>query len=175
MKQYSTIKLNANKQNGAVLMTALIMLVLLTMLGLSSMNTTTMEEKMASNTQLINRAFQAAATGIEIAYNDSNAFDTRLTKASDGTASDAYKDKYDSSIGGSGSHSYDAVADYNSVFIQDTVPPRGSGWDSQYAFYYFDLSATGCVVVDDTDTDCNTTAIVTHSQHQGAYQVGKAQ
>lgn len=175
MKKCFTKKLNVNQQSGAVLLTALILLVMLTMLGLASMSSTTMEERMAANTQLTNRAFQAAATGIEIVYNDGNAFDTRLTKASDGTASDAYKDKYSSAIGGSGAYSYDAVADYNSVFIQNTVPPRGSGWDSQYNYYYFDLSATGCVVVDDTDTNCNASAVASNSQHQGAYQVGKAQ
>ncbi len=175
MKKCFKKNLNIKKQNGAVLLTALILLVMLTMLGLASMSSTTMEERMAANTQLINRAFQAAATGIEIVYSDGNAFDTRLTKASDGTASDAYKDKSDTSIGGSGSNAYDAVTDYNSIFIQSSVPPRGSGWDSQYNYYYFELSATGCVVTDSTDTDCTNSAIASQTQTQGAYQVGKAQ
>lgn len=170
MNKYKTHQLNIKQQNGAVLMTALIMLVLLTMLGLTSMNNTTMQERMASNTQLLNRAFQAASTGIEIVFADGDAFDTRLTKASDGTAGDAYKDKYNDAIGGSG---YTAVTDYNSVFIQNTSPPRGSGWDSTYAYYYFDLSATGCVVAA-TATTCAGNAIASNTQTQGAYQVGKA-
>lgn len=168
------------QQNGAALITALVMLVLLTMLGLANMGTTTMEERMAANTQANNRVFQAASTGIEIVYADEAAFDTRLTEDTDGTASDTYadpadatKDKYDTSVGGSGSDAYDAVATYNSVFTQSTTPPRGSGWDSSFAYYYFNLSATGCLVVDNTETDC-TNAIASNTLNQGAYQVGKA-
>lgn len=175
MKKTFTKKVNLNQQNGAVLLTALILLVMLTLLGLSSMSSTTMEERMASNTQLINRAFQAAATGIEIVFADGNAFDTRLTRASDGTAGDAYAGLNDTTIGGGSATSYDAVATYNSVFVQNIPPPRGSGYDSTFNFYYFDLSATGCVVVDDNDNDCANTAIAAHTQHLGAYQVGKAQ
>ena len=167
--------MKARQQNGAALITALVMLVLLTMLGLSSMNTTTMEERMASNTQMINRVFQAAETGLQIVFSDPNAFDTRLTEETDdNSANDAYANKFDATIGGNSADAYDAIATYNSVFKQSTNPPRGSGWDSSFAYYHFDLSATGCVVVDDTDTDCTNTAIASNSLHQGAYQVGKA-
>ena len=169
--QFST--LNMKKQNGAALITALVLLVLLTLLGLSTMSTTSMEEKMAANTQLVNRVFQAASTGIEIVFSDEAAFDTRLTEETDGTASDTYANKYDSTIGGAGSNAYQAVATYNSVFKQSTKPPRGSGWDSSFAYYHFDLSATGCIVVDTGETDCSN-AIASNSLHQGAYQVGKA-
>jgi Tfp pilus assembly protein PilX len=174
--------LNIANQNGAALITALVLLVLLTMLGLSNMSSTSMQEKMAANSQTINRAFQAASSGIEIVYNDAAAFDTRLTEDTDGTSSDSYadasdptKEKYNTSIGGSSSNKYDAVVTYNSVFVQDTKPPRGSGWDSNFSYYYFDLSATGCLVADNTDTDCSTSAIASNTLHQGAYQVGKAQ
>lgn len=167
-------KSNFKQQKGVALLSALILLVMLTILGLSSMRSTTLEERMAANTQIVNRAFQAASTGIEIVFSDSAAFDLRLTRASDGTASDSYKAQYDSDIGGSGGDSYDAVTDYNSIFLQSTPPIRGSGYDNKYAFYYFDLSATGCIVVDATDTDCSGSAIASNSQHQGAYQIAGA-
>lgn len=150
------------QQRGAVLITALIMLVILTLLGLSSISTTTMEERMSANTQEITRAFQAASTGIAQVFNDEDAFATTNTQVTDGTSSDPY-DK-SASVGSSGSHAYNATAQYNSVYRQSTVPPRGSGWDSSYAFYHFDLSATGS-----TDTGATSTI------HAGAYQVGRAQ
>ena len=130
---------NKNQQNGAVLVTALVMLVMLTLLGLTTMGSTTMEERMASNTQMMSRVFQAAETGLQIVYNDTDAFDTTLTEDSDGTAGDKYANKYNSAIGGSSSNAYEAVTTYNSVFKQETKPPRGSGWDSSFSYYHFDF------------------------------------
>lgn len=52
------------RQGGAVLMVALIFLVVLTLLGLSAMDTTVMEVKLARNTQEHNYAFQMAETAI---------------------------------------------------------------------------------------------------------------
>lgn len=155
--------INIKKQNGAVLITALIMLIILTMLGLSSMTTTTMEERMAGNSQEINRAFQAASSGLELVFSDEDAFNTTNTKALDGTANDTYF-KSDTTVGGDSSNAsaYSATTEYNAVFLQQVSAPRGSGWDSTFAFYYFDLSAAG-----------STNSGASSSLHAGAYQVGK--
>ena len=145
------------KQRGAALITALMMLVILTMLGLSSMNTTTMEERMAANSQEVNRAFQTASTGLEMAFDDAASFDTSNTVASPYSLTN-------DEIGASGSdYAYTAEAQYRSTFQQMTAPPRGSGWDSTYGFYHFNLSSTGTV------------GGVTTTVNSGAYQVGKAQ
>ncbi len=143
------------KQEGAVLITALVFLVILTILAVTSMSTNTLEEKMAANSQETNRAFQAAETGVEIAMNDEAAFRTSNTKALDGTAGDPY-DKTLTGIG-----TYGAEADYNAVYLQRTRPPRGSKWDSSFAIYHFDVSATGRTV-----SGAKTTI------HSGAFQVG---
>lgn len=156
------LQLSCYRQNGAVLITALIMLVILTLLGLSSISTTTMEERMSANSQEMTRAFQAASTGISLVLGDEDAFATTNTEVTDGTASDPYDKSAD--VGGTGTNAYAATAEYNSVYRQSTVPPRGSGWDATYAFYHFDLSATGS-----TDTGATSTL------HAGAYQVGRAQ
>ena len=169
--KFKTHLSTGTRQQGAVLITALILLVLLTMLGITSMSTTTMEERMAANSQEMNRAFQAASTGLEIVFDDGKAFDTRNTIETDGGADDPYsdpddptKDKSDSTIGGSGAGAYIATATYDSVYRQSTTPPRGSGWDSTFAYYHFDLSSTG-----------TTASGASASLHAGAYQVGKAQ
>jgi type IV pilus assembly protein PilX len=54
------------RQAGATLIVGLILLLVLTMLGVSGMNTATLEVQMARNTQLQQEAFQAAETGIDL-------------------------------------------------------------------------------------------------------------
>ncbi len=51
-------------QQGVALIMALVFLVLLTILGLTALNTTSLEEKMAGNVKDKNAAFQAAEAGI---------------------------------------------------------------------------------------------------------------
>ncbi len=152
----ATMNIQKNEQ-GAALITALILLVLLTLLGLSTMSTTTMEEKMSANSQENNRAFQTAESGLEMVLNDDSAIDTSNTQELDGTADD----KYDNTVT-VGSGSYTATTRNNAVYLQKTLPRRGEGWDSTYAYYYFDLSAQGT-------TNSGSTATV----HAGIYQVGK--
>lgn len=52
-------------QRGAALVVGLVLLVILTLLAISGMNTATVELTMAGNEQYQSRAFQAAETGIE--------------------------------------------------------------------------------------------------------------
>ena len=54
------------RQRGAALVVGLVLLMVLTVLGVSGMNTATLELTMASNTQFNQDAFQAAETGIDL-------------------------------------------------------------------------------------------------------------
>lgn len=63
-----------HSETGAVLVTALIMLVLLTMLGVTTLSTTIMEERMASNTQESAKNLQIADSGIQKLFNDGLVF-----------------------------------------------------------------------------------------------------
>lgn len=54
-----------NRQRGATLVISLILLLVLTILGTSTMSTATMEMRMAANSQFMENAFQLAETGIE--------------------------------------------------------------------------------------------------------------
>jgi len=54
-------------ERGAALVTALLLLVILTILGISGIVTATLELQMAGNTQYQERAFQAAEHAIEVA------------------------------------------------------------------------------------------------------------
>lgn len=66
-------------QNGAVLLTSLILLLVMTMLAVTTMRTTSMEQKMAANAAFTNRAFQAAESALAEAVYSTN--DTALTNA----------------------------------------------------------------------------------------------
>ena len=59
-----------NTQQGAVLVMALVMLTVLTLVGVSSMSSSTLELKVAGNTQQHDTAFQAAQTLIDIAASE---------------------------------------------------------------------------------------------------------
>jgi type IV pilus assembly protein PilX len=152
-------------QSGAVLVTALVFLVIMTLLALSSITTNTLEERMAANIQEINRSFQAAETGLAIIMVDDTAFETANTVDDNGTPGDPTDDIYtydkaDAGVGGTGG--YSGSAGYRSAFVQKTTPPRGSGWDSSMAFYFFDFESVGSL-----NSGASTTL------HAGGYQVGK--
>ncbi len=57
----------SGKQDGAALVTSLVLLVIITVLAISGMNTATTELAMARNDQSYENAFQAAETGLETA------------------------------------------------------------------------------------------------------------
>ncbi len=59
-------------QRGTVLVVGLILLMVLTVLGISGMNTATLELAMAGNMQFHQEAFQAAETGIDISIAQRN-------------------------------------------------------------------------------------------------------
>lgn len=61
---------NTCKQQGAVLVVSLIMLLIMTIIGVSAMRTTILEEKMAGNYRDSNIAFQAAEAALRDAEND---------------------------------------------------------------------------------------------------------
>ncbi len=77
-----------SEQRGAALVVGLILLMVLTVLGISSMNTATLELAMAGNTQHHQEAFQAAETGIDISISQRN-FNTLLPAVVPVTALDA--------------------------------------------------------------------------------------
>jgi Tfp pilus assembly protein PilX len=64
-------------ERGAALVVGLVLLLVLTVLGVSGMNSATLELVMASNTQSQQLAFQAAETGIDLAIGNG----TYLTSA----------------------------------------------------------------------------------------------
>ncbi len=148
MYEMNSIALRQN-QKGAALITALVFLVILTMLALGSMSTSTLEEKMAANSQEINRAFQTAEGGIEVAFNDPNSFSLTNTQTN----------PYAAIVTNFGTS--DADTNYSVAYRQSTTAKRGSGWDSNYVYYHFGMQSSAV-------TGSGAATVI----NAGAYQVG---
>ncbi len=65
MNALHSISRPVRRQRGVVLVTALIVLLIMTILGLASINTTTLQSKMTGNLRETNAAFQAAEAGLQ--------------------------------------------------------------------------------------------------------------
>jgi Tfp pilus assembly protein PilX len=70
-----------NKQQGAVLFISLMILLVLTLIGVSSLNGSLMEEKMANNAQISTTIFQAAESAIRTTYYSENKNDSTRSAA----------------------------------------------------------------------------------------------
>lgn len=118
-------------QSGAVLITALVLLAVMTLLGLTTMSTSTIEERIAANNQEINRSFQVADAGLTQIFMDTDSLD----------ASNEVGSREDN-IG-----SYNAVVEYRAELRQVTPVGRNANveriWSSNYAQYHFELASIG--------------------------------
>lgn len=137
-----------DRQRGAALVMSMMILMILTILGISAMGTASLEEKMSGNTQEATRAFQAAESGLVDALNTSGGLDLNS-----GTAG---KDlpRFDYAGGKSG------YADVNVKFIQFSNPKRGSGYGSNFEAANFSQKSVG-------RTNSGAKAVI----HQGVAQI----
>ena len=133
-------------ERGAVLATALIFLVTLTLLGIAAMETTSLEQKMSGNLQELHKAFHGAESGIVAALNNAG---TQLLDTS-------------------GTISYD-VTNIPGLTIQTETafaargeqPPAGYSLSGQFTSYYFQI---------DSEAEAGAASKSTHQQ--GFYIVG---
>jgi type IV pilus assembly protein PilX len=140
------------RQSGAVLIVAMILLVVLTLLGVTAMNTTSLEEKMASNTQEQVHAFQAAETGISQAFSDNAAYNIAGTCGGGGVVS--------TDFAGSAND-----LTYCSNFMGFSSPPPGSLFSAtSFQAAHFNFRSTG-----------NSGSNVAATLNGGAYQIAPKQ
>ena len=128
------------QQRGVALVMALVILFILTLLGIASMSTSTLQEKMAGNIQEATRAFQAAESGINSALRDTNILNPN------GSVTNIYNYS-----GHSGS------ATVVSTFTQNTPPSRNKQTGKIYSAINFnaanfDLKSTGTTPTNATST-----------------------
>lgn len=118
----------AQRQSGAVLVIALVLLTVLTFLMVTALNTSSVQEKMAANVQESHRAFQTAETGLSSTFANPGLF----TLTTGGTT-DVIDDFGD----------YGASVSTNTQFRQWSMPPRNSGYSAtSFQAAHFDMTAT---------------------------------
>ena len=148
-------RLSLRRQTGAALVVSLLLLVIITVLAVSGMNTATTELALARNDQNYEYAFQAAETGLEIAIAQRN-FSTQGTipKVSHTLGNDEVVANIQ----------YEAA-----TIVPDRAFSLGSG--SGVAAYHFLITAEATSKRQaDTDSDRDSTAAHT----QAFYVVGPA-
>ncbi len=148
-------RLGASRQRerGAVLIISMIFLIIMTLLAVTGMTTTSLEEKMASNAQESTRAFQAAETGLAQALDDLGSYDLSGTYSVD--QGEMFTDS-------------DLDTEYGTDFLGVSAPPLVLNDPSLlnnigcYETANFDLISTG-----------TTAAGITVTIHGGAWQLKK--
>ncbi len=137
----------AHRQRGAALVVGLVLLVVVTVLAISGMNTATTELAMARNDQNFENAFQAAETGIEQA----------LSQGSFNTLADV---TINNTINANDSVST-VIAFENSTMVPDRAFSLGVG--SGISAYHFVVTATAQSVRESGNTTDRDSSAV-HSQ-----------
>jgi type IV pilus assembly protein PilX len=120
----------SHRQSGAALVIGLILLLVLTILAISGVNSASLEFFMAGNEQYRQNAFQAAETGIERAMVTGNYNPSAAAQTINGsnTASDAYTATINPQMGG---------------LPQPAL--WGNSWNS-FSSYHFEVASTGTSV-----------------------------
>ncbi|HLS80494.1 MAG TPA: PilX N-terminal domain-containing pilus assembly protein [Steroidobacter sp.] len=120
-----------SREHGAALVVGLLLLLVLTLLAISGMNTASLELVMAGNTQYHQNAFQAAETGIERALVD-DTFNPVLATA---------EETLNVAIAGS---SIDKYSTWTRRQLDGKAQPAmwGSSWNS-FSTYHFEIESHG--------------------------------
>jgi type IV pilus assembly protein PilX len=122
---------NYARQSGAVLIVSMIILVVLTLLGVTAMNTTSLQERIASNTQEQVHAFQAAETGLNQAFADNLAYDISSSYTGGATPT--------AIVAGAGD-----MSSYTPIFLGFSPPPPGSLYSAtSFQAAHFNFRAVG--------------------------------
>jgi len=147
MRQLNNIRFH---ESGAALVVGLILLVVLSLMAISSMNTATLDLIMAGNEQYRTRAFTAAETGIERALRWNNGvYDS---SASSGTVSGTT---------GIGSDHYDFKIDPMNSGLEEPVSAFNS--NGKFSAIYFRITATGSSERNSKVTDAQELFVVTNA------------
>ena len=137
-------------QRGAVLIVSMILLLIMTLIGVTGMSTTTLEEKMAANTQELNRAFQAGETALARGRADDDAYKDAINLGFYVTATTTLSDA-------NGYRSFQVR--YRSDFVGWSPPPIFSGYSAVHdRAGHFDFTGTGTTDIEKT-------------LHGGAFQI----
>lgn len=115
----------ARRQQGAVLIVSLIILLVLTLVGIAGMNTSVLQERMAVNAQNSNRAFQAAESSVRALADELYADDLTLLRESMKDANDKSSVKTFTADATNG-----ITATYQAEYLGEVIITSGSSMDA---------------------------------------------
>lgn len=115
----------ARRQQGAVLIVSLIILLVLTLVGIAGMNTSVLQERMAVNAQNSNRAFQAAESSVRALADELYADDLTLLRESMKDANDKSSVKTFTADAANG-----ITATYQAEYLGEVIITSGSSMDA---------------------------------------------
>ena len=136
--QHRACSYNIMREHGMALIMSLVILIILTLLGITAMGTASLEEKMSGNTQEGTRALEVAESGLQSSLSDPTQLDLN----------NAPPVKY--SING-------RVTEVTTTYLQVTDPPRGSGYDTNFSAHHFQQTSKVNTQVDSANIGLNTT------------------
>lgn len=136
------------RQTGAALVTGLLLLLVLTILAVSGMNSASLELMMAGNEQYRQNAFQAAETGIA----------QSLVVGSFDPATISEPAATDAAVTGSSTDSYTATIDRQANGLPMPAV-YGFSWDS-FSTYHFEITSTGASTRNATARNVQGVAII---------------
>lgn len=140
-----------SKQKGAALVMSLIILVVITLIGVSSMSTSLLQEKMASNAQSTNVTFQAAESAIGSLVTDVLGGDQSALNQAMGA------DDNTGSIIGFNINDPDVAASYQVRYMGVVALTSGGSLDADESSttlqaHRFDIASTGAVTATNAQT-----------------------
>lgn len=128
------------RERGTALIMSLVILMILTILGVTAMGTASLEEKMSGNIQEGTRGFEVAESGLQTAFRDSTQFVLNSTPVTT-----AYPP-----ING-------RKAEVTTTYLlQEGEPPRGLGFPTNMKAYYFQQQSKVNAQVDSANIGLNT-------------------
>ncbi|VAW73891.1 hypothetical protein MNBD_GAMMA12-3733 [hydrothermal vent metagenome] len=140
-----------SRQSGAVLIMSMLMLLVMTLIGITTMNTATLEEKMSANSMNNNISLQASESAVDAALSDTNNLVLALNSSTPISVS--------TSLGVTGVTSVATIK-----YLGSTIAPGFSFGNNQGTFstYQFEAEGTGSVPA------ANATSVTV----QGIYRIG---
>jgi type IV pilus assembly protein PilX len=134
MRTRIPVRISSRRANsGAALVIGLILLLVMTLLAISGMNTSTTELQMAANMQYGEKAFQAAEVGIERAFRSGSYSTTGGAVPLNGTVATGQPETYTTST------AFDVNAGVTPVLTGGYSVGIGAG----YSAYHFNIDSTG--------------------------------
>jgi len=145
IKQRNLSLARAQHQSGAALVVGLILLMVLTLLAISGMNSATLELQMAGNAQYTENAFQASETGVEEALREARVLGVNTANVDPEKILD---------VPGSTTDDYKILTRHNPDNGVTNVPSGGfsMGVGKGFSAYHFDITSTGTSSRDSTQT-----------------------